>query len=289
MVRLSPTAPDQAEVWAKVEYTNPGGSVKDRIALAMIDDAERRGALTAGGKVVEATSGNTGIGLAIVCAARGYQLALVMPEGMSAERIATVEALGATTVATPAEGGMAGSVQVAQAIAASSAAFMPRQFENAANPDAHERTTGPEILEAIPEFDAFVVGVGTGGTLTGAGRAIRRVLPRVRIVAVEPASSPVLSGGMPGAHRIQGIGAGFVPSILDRTLIDEIVPVDDIVAYEAARSLARTDGLFVGVSSGAAAWAAFDVAARLGPGKRVVTLLPDTGERYISLAPYFRI
>lgn len=272
---------------AKVESANPGGSVKDRLALALVDDAEKRGLLAPGGTVVEATSGNTGIGLAIACAARGYRLVLVVPESMSAERIAYVEALGAEVVLSPADGGMAGSIHIAEAIAESTGGFLTRQFENPANPAIHEATTGPEILAEIPAPDAFVAGVGTGGTITGVARALRAAGLATRVVAVEPAASPVLSGGPAGPHRIQGIGAGFVPPVLDLSLVDEIVTVDDLDAWNEAKRLARTDGLFVGVSSGAASLAAYSVADRLGEGAQVVTLLPDTGERYVSLAPYF--
>lgn len=212
---------------------------------------------------------------------------LVVPESMSAERIAYVEALGAEVVLSPADGGMSGALHIAEAVVESSDGYMPRQFENPANPAIHEVTTGPEILAEIPSPDAFVAGVGTGGTITGVARAFRNAAVDSLIVAVEPAASPVLSGGEAGAHRIQGIGAGFIPTVLDLNLIEEVITVDDIDAWKEAKRLARDDGLFVGVSSGAAAYAAFTVAARLGVGATVVTLLPDTGERYVSLAPYF--
>ncbi|MCL5887739.1 MAG: cysteine synthase A [Actinobacteria bacterium] len=287
LVRLKPTRSGQAAVFAKIESANPGGSVKDRLALALIEDAEKRGVLAAGGAVVEATSGNTGIGLAIACAVRGYRLILVLPESMSAERIAYIQGLGAEVMLSPADGGMAGSIHMAEAVAESVDGFIPRQFDNPANPAIHEATTGPEILAEIPAPDAFVAGVGTGGTITGVARAFRTAQARALIVAVEPTTSPVLSGGHAGPHRIQGIGAGFVPAVLDRDLLDEIITVDDLEAWNEAGRLARTDGLFVGVSSGAASLAAFSVADRLGEGSNVVTLFPDTGERYVSLASYF--
>lgn len=289
LVRLS-VPPDCAEVWAKLESANPGGSVKDRIALSMIEDARERGVLKPGQRVVEATSGNTGIGLAVVCAVLGHPLTLVLPESMSAERTATAEALGAGTIKTPAQDGMGGSIEAAERFASETGAFLPKQFENPANPLAHERGTGPEIVSALGRVpDAFVAAVGTGGTLTGTGRYLKRLDPGVRLIAVEPLASPVLSGGEPGPHRIQGIGAGFVPAVLDVALIDEIECVDDVEAWNASRQLARKDGIFTGVSAGAAVIAAFRVAERLGRGKTVVTVLPDTGERYASLAPYFEL
>lgn len=289
LVRLR--APEgAAEVWAKVESMNPGGSVKDRIGRSMIETALESGELRPGQTVVEATSGNTGIGLAVMCAVLDHPLMLVLPESMSAERLAAAEALGARVVRTPNDDGMAGSIEAARSIAEDTGAFWTRQFENPANPAAHERTTGPEIARQLRKrVDAFVVGVGTGGTLTGVGRYLKRNDPKTKVIAVEPETSPVLSGGEPGPHRIQGIGAGFVPAVLDVSLIDEVSTVGDIESWEASRSLARHGGIYAGVSSGAAVVAAFRIAERLGQGKVVVTVLPDTGERYISLAPYFEL
>lgn len=292
LIRLTPEE-GAAAVWAKVEAANPGGSVKDRIALAMIEHARETGALAPGAPVVEATSGNTGIGLAVVCALLGHPLTLVLPESMSVERLAAAEALGAKIVTTSVDDGMAGSVDAAHSIARDTGAFCPRQFENPANPAMHERTTGPEIArqlaeEGVAKADAFVAAVGTGGTITGVGRYLKRLDAATRIVAVEPAGSPVLSGGEPGAHMIQGIGAGFVPPVLDSSVIDAIETVGDAEAWEMSRQVAREDGAFCGISSGAAVVAARKVARQLGPDANVVTLLPDTGERYVSLAPYFK-
>ena len=282
-------APGMATVLAKLEAANPGGSVKDRICLAMIEDAEARGLLGPGATVVEPTSGNTGIGLAMICAAKGYGIVLTMPETMSAERIQILRNYGARVVLTPAAEGMRGAVTRAEAIAQDTpGAFVPQQFKNPANPEMHRRTTALEILRATDGVvDAFVAGVGTGGTITGVGEVLKRRQPSVRVVAVEPKNSPVLSGGSPGPHMIQGIGAGFVPEVLNRALLDEIVAVTDEAAYETARRLATHEGLFVGVSAGAAVWAALQVAAALGEGKTVVTVLPDTGERYLSIQPFF--
>jgi cysteine synthase A len=281
--------PRMATVLAKLESFNPGGSVKDRICLAMIEDAEARGLLKPGATVVEPTSGNTGIGLAMICAVKGYKAILTMPETMSAERIQILKGYGAQVVLTPAAEGMIGAVKRAEAIAKETPrAFMPQQFNNPANPEAHRRTTAQEILRAVEgEIDAFVAGVGTGGTITGVGEVLKKKHPGVRIVAVEPKSSPVLSGGAAGPHMIQGIGAGFVPQILNRAVIDEVLPVSDEHAYEASKELARAEGIFVGISAGAACWASLKVARELGPGKTVVTVFPDTGERYISITPFF--
>ncbi len=287
LVRLGRIGRDvPARILGKLEMRNPLGSVKDRIAWAMIRDAEERGALRAGGVVVEPTSGNTGIGLAFVCAIRGYRLILTMPETMSAERRAILAALGAEVVLTPGAEGMAGAVRRAHELARELGAFMPQQFENPANPRVHELTTAEEIWrDTDGEVDIFVAGVGTGGTITGVGRVLKRRKPGAYVVGVEPAASPVLSGGAPGRHRIQGIGAGFVPAILDRAVIDEILAVTEDEAEGMARRLAREEGIFSGISSGAALAAALRVAARPGSaGKTLVVVLPDTGERYLSTA-----
>jgi len=274
-----------AQVVAKVESFNPLSSVKDRIGRAMIEAAEREGRLHPGSLVVEPTSGNTGIGLAFVCAARGYRLILTMPETMSAERRMLLKALGADIVLTAGTAGMKGAIQEAERIVRETpGAFMPQQFKNPANPEVHRRTTAREIWDDTDgRVDVFVAGVGTGGTLTGVGSALKQRKPAVRVVAVEPAASPVLSGGSPGPHGIQGIGAGFVPDVLDRTVVDEVVQVRQEDAEETARRLARMEGMLVGISSGAAAWTALQIAARAeNEGKLIVVLLPDTGERYLS-------
>ncbi len=271
-------------ILAKLEMRNPLGSVKDRIAWAMIRDAEERGALKPGGTVIEPTSGNTGIGLAFVCAIRGYRLILTMPETMSEERRAVLAALGAELVLTPGEKAMPGAVRRAEALAGELGAFMPNQFENPANPRSHERTTAEEIWrDTDGRVDVFVAGIGTGGTITGVGRFLKRHRPGVRIVGVEPAASPVLSGGALGRHRIQGIGAGFVPPILDRSVLDEIVTVTEDEAEAMTRRLASEEGILAGISSGAAVAAALRVVLRReAVGKTVVAILPDTGERYLS-------
>jgi cysteine synthase A len=274
-----------ATVLAKLEGANPGGSVKDRIAVAMIDAAERDGRLKPGGTLVEPTSGNTGIGLAIVAAARGYRLVLTMPESMSLERRQLLAFFGAELVLTPAAEGMRGAIRRAdELVAATPGAFMPQQFKNPANPEAHRRTTAEEIWrDTGGSVDAFVAGVGTGGTLTGVGSVLKQRRPGVRVVAVEPADSPVLSGGQPGRHGIQGIGAGFVPEVLDRGLIDEVFTVLTSDAMATSRRLAREEGLLVGISAGANVWAALRLAERPElAGKTVVTVLCDTGERYLS-------
>ncbi|MCD5407717.1 cysteine synthase A [Candidatus Bipolaricaulota bacterium] len=278
----------QAVILGKLEAQNPLGSVKDRIAWAMIREAEERGVLAPGGVVVEPTSGNTGIGLAFVCAIRGYRLILTMPETMSRERRAILTALGAEIVLTPGEEGMAGAVRAAQELAARYGAFMPQQFENPANPAIHQETTAQEIWrDTEGRVDIFVAGIGTGGTITGVGRVLKQRNPKVHIVGVEPAASPVLSGGKPGAHKIQGIGAGFVPKVLERDLIDEVIGVTDEEAMETARRLAREEGILAGVSSGAAVAAALRVAHRAeSAGKTSVVILPDTGERYLSTGLY---
>jgi cysteine synthase len=280
-----------ATIYAKAEHFNPGGSVKDRICLNMIDEAERQGRLKPGGTLVEATSGNTGIGLALICAIRGYKLILVMPESMSMERASLLSSYGAQLVLTAAWEGMKGSIKEAEALVSTNPDyFMPDQFSNPANPAMHRKTTGPEIWEAMEgRFDAFVTAVGTGGTITGCGEVFKERNPKVRVLAVEPAGSPVLSGGDPGPHRIQGIGAGFIPKVLNRSLLDGVLTVTDDEAYQTAKLLAKKEGLLVGISSGANVAAAQKVAAELGPSKNVVTVLCDTGERYISIEKYFNI
>lgn len=270
---------------AKLEYFNPAGSVKDRVALSLVEDAERRGVLGQGGTIIEPTSGNTGIGLAMVATVRGYRLILTMPETMSVERRKLLKALGAEIVLTPGAEGMPGAIAEAERLKESiSGAVILQQFENPANVEAHRRTTAQEIWrDADGKIDIFVACVGTGGTVTGIGSVLKEKDPSVRIVAVEPASSPVLSGGKPGAHKIQGIGAGFVPKIYDSSVVDEVVAVEDADAFQASRDLARTEGVLVGISSGAALHAAAEMALRPeNAGKRVVVLLPDTGERYLS-------
>jgi len=287
LVRLRHTPASSAEVVCKLEWMNPGGSVKDRIALAMIDAAEREGLLRPGDTIVEATSGNTGIGLAVVAAVRGYRLVLTMPEDMNAERRALFAWYGVELVLTPGIEGMGGAVFAAEEIVRRRGAFWPRQFENPYNPRAHEEATGPELLQQCGgRCDAFVAGVGTGGTLTGAARYLRGRLPGIRVVAVEPARSPVLGGGRPGPHRLLGLGAGFVPGVLDRALIDQVLACSDEDGFETARHLACREGLLAGPSAGAAVWAALRVAADLGPGRRVACVLPDGGDRYASMLPW---
>jgi cysteine synthase A len=278
-----------AEVVAKLEYMNPGGSVKDRIGVAMIDRAEEEGLIEPGRSViVEPTSGNTGIALAMVCAARGYHIVLTLPEGMSRERSALLRSYGAVVRETPSMGGMDEAVDLAMEIATDPDAYMPQQFSNPANPEIHRRTTAEEIWRDLDgEIDALVCGVGTGGTITGVGQVLKERRPSVKVFAVEPARSAVLSGGRPGAHKIQGIGPGFVPEVLDRSVIDEIMPVEDEIAIETARLTAQREGLLVGISAGAAIHAALSVASRRElAGKRVLVVLPDGGERYMSL-PFF--
>lgn len=287
--RMSP--PGGAAIYAKVEYFNPGGSVKDRICLAMLDEAERSGRIKPGSVIVEPTSGNTGIGLAMIAAVRGYKLILVMPETMSMERASLLSSYGAQLVLTPGWEGMRGSIREAeQLIEKNPDHYMPDQFSNPANPEVHRRTTAIEILEATQgKVDAFVAGVGTGGTITGVGEVLKAKNKAVRVVAVEPATAAVLSGGEPGPHKIQGIGAGFIPKVLNRGVIDQILTVTDDEAYKTSKRLAKEEGLLVGISSGANVLAAQKVAASLSPDKRVVTVLPDTGERYISIEKYFNI
>jgi cysteine synthase A len=276
------------EVVAKLEYLNPGGSVKDRLGVALIDAAERDGLIGEGSVIVEPTSGNTGIGLAVVCAARGYRLILTLPEGMSRERTALLRTYGAEVHETPSMGGMDESVELARKLAKQNDAYMPMQFSNPANAEIHRRTTAEEIWGDLDgQVDAFVAGVGTGGTITGVGQVLKERRPDVQVVGVEPAGSPVLSGGDPGPHKIQGIGPGFVPEVLDRSVIDEIITVDDEAALDTARELAKREGILAGISAGAAVHAALDVAAREGmAGKRIVVVVPDSGERYMSL-PFF--
>ena len=287
--RLSPTG--GATIYGKVEFFNPGGSVKDRICLNMIDEAERLGALKPGGTIVEPTSGNTGIGLALVAAVRGYKLILVMPESMSMERASLLSSYGAQLVLTPAWEGMKGAIREAESIIAQNPSyFMPDQFSNPANPAMHKKTTAVEILEALAgKIDAFVAAVGTGGTITGCGELFKERNPNVMVIAVEPSGSPVLSGGEPGPHKIQGIGAGFVPKVLNRAILDRVMTVTDDEAYQTAKQLSKKEGLLVGISAGANVFAAQKVAQELGPGKNVVTILCDTGERYISIEKYFNI
>jgi cysteine synthase len=292
MLKLTKLATEgHAEVWAKLEGFNPGGSVKDRPALAMIEDAEKKGRLKKGMKIVEPTSGNTGIGLAMVAAFKGYPVILTMPESMTIERRRLLEAYGAELVLTPADKGMKGAIAKADEILASSKEyFKPDQFGNPANPQVHRRTTAQEILDQMgaKKIDAFVAGVGTGGTITGAGEVLRKKFKNIKIFAVEPAASPVLSGGLPGPHTIQGIGAGFVPVILNTSVYDEVIQVTNDQAADTARRLAHEEGLLVGVSSGAACWAALLVASRLGKGKRIVTVFPDVGERYLTTGVFER-
>jgi len=289
LVRLGRLAGDApAELVAKLEYFNPGGSVKDRLGVAMIDAAERDGLIEPGSVIVEPTSGNTGIALAVVCAARGYKLILTLPEGMSRERSALLRTYGAEVHETPSMGGMNEAVDLARELVAKHDGFMPMQFSNPANAEIHRRTTAEEIWADLDGgVDAFVAGVGTGGTITGVGQVLKERRPEIKVVAVEPASSPVLSGGEPGPHRIQGIGAGFVPDVLDRSVIDEVVAVDDDAALEMARALASREGILAGISAGAAIHAALEVASDPElAGKRVVAIVPDSGERYMSL-PFF--
>jgi len=277
------------ELFAKLEAFNPGGSVKDRIGVAMIEAAEREGRIEPGRTtIVEATSGNTGIALAFVCAAKGYELILTLPQGMSREREGLLRLYGARVEVTESLGGMTEAVEAARELAARDDAFLPDQFSNPANPGIHRRTTGPELLEALDgRIDVFVAGVGTGGTVTGVGEVLKEHNPECRVVAVEPRSSAVLSGGRPGPHKIQGIGAGFIPQVLNRELLDEVIAVDDEDAIKTARQLAQREGVLAGISCGAAVWASLEIAARPeSRGARIATILPDSGERYVS-TPFF--
>ncbi|HZG55782.1 cysteine synthase A [Paenibacillus sp.] len=292
LVKLNRVVPeDSAEIYVKLEYQNPGASVKDRIAINMIEAAEREGRIQPGDTIIEPTSGNTGIGLAMVAAAKGYKAILVMPETMSIERRNLLRAYGAQLVLTPGPEGMKGAIKRAEELQAENPSyFMPQQFNNLNNVDIHRRTTGPEIVEAINsldgKLDAFVSGIGTGGTITGAGEVLRENFPGIHIVAVEPAASPVLSGGKPGPHKIQGIGAGFVPSILNTEIYNEVITVENDDAFATSRRVAKEEGILGGISSGAAIYAALQVAKKLGKGKRVVAIVPSNGERYLSTPLY---
>ncbi len=292
LVRLNQLSPPcGATIYGKAEFYNPGGSVKDRICLNMIDEAENLGLLKPGSTIIEPTSGNTGIGLALVAAVRGYKLILVMPEGMSLERASLLSSYGAQLVLTPAREGMRGSISEAENMLKQNPEyFMPDQFSNPANPAMHRKTTAPEILEALDgKVDALVTAVGTGGTITGCGEVFKEQNPNVKVVAVEPSGSPVLSGGEPGPHKIQGIGAGFVPKVLNRSILDEIMTVTDEEAYQTTKQLAKKEGLLVGISAGANVFAAQKVAESLSSDQNVVTVLCDTGERYLSMEKYFNI
>ncbi|ETP70561.1 cysteine synthase [Planococcus glaciei CHR43] len=284
------TGAEDADVYLKLEYFNPGSSVKDRIALAMVEAAEKEGNLKEGDTIIEPTSGNTGIGLAMIAAAKGYKSVLVMPETMSMERRNLLRAYGAELVLTPGPDGMNGpngAIKTAEKLANENGWFMPQQFKNEANPEVHRLTTGPEIVEAMGnQLDAFISGIGTGGTITGAGQVLKENYPDIQIVAVEPTDSPVLSGGKPGPHKIQGIGAGFVPDILDTEIYSEIVQVTNDQSFETARQAAREEGILGGISSGAAIYAALQVAKRLGKGKKVLAIIPSNGERYLSTPLY---
>ncbi|MGF2148355.1 cysteine synthase A [Enterococcus gallinarum] len=279
---------DSADVYVKLEFYNPGSSVKDRIALAMIEKAEKDGSLKAGNTIVEPTSGNTGIGLAMIGAAKGYRVVIVMPETMSIERRKLMQAYGAELILTPGSEGITGSINKAKELAEQEGYFMPLQFENPANPEIHEKTTGKEIENAFESkgLDAFVAGIGTGGTITGAGRELKRVYPDLKIYGVEPAESAILEGGQPGPHKIQGIGTGFVPKVLDTEIFDQAIAVSSEDAMATAREVGRKEGLLIGISSGAAIHAALKVAKELGKGKKVLAIVPDNGERYLSTALY---
>lgn len=281
------TTDEHADVYLKLEYQNPGSSVKDRIALAMINAAEEAGELQPGTTIVEPTSGNTGIGLAMVAAAKGYKAKLVMPETMSLERRNLLRAYGAELVLTPGPEGMGGAIRKATELAKQEGYFMPQQFENGANPKIHRETTGKELLEQVDgQLDGFVSGIGTGGTITGAGGLLKENFPGLRVVAIEPKDSAILSGGKPGPHKLQGIGPGFVPGILDTEIYDEIVQVSTEQAFEYSRRAAKEEGILGGISSGAAIYGALQLAKELGPGKKVVAIIPSNGERYLSTPLY---
>jgi cysteine synthase A len=292
LVRLNRVVPEgSAEIYLKLEFQNPGASVKDRIAISMVEVAEQEGKLKPGATIIEPTSGNTGIGLAMVAAAKGYKAILVMPETMSIERRSLLKAYGAQLVLTPGAEGMKGAIRRAEELQAENPDyFMPQQFKNQANVKIHRETTGPEIVEAINahdgKLDAFISGVGTGGTITGAGGVLKANFPGIKIYAIEPTNSPVLAGGKPGPHKIQGIGAGFIPDILNTEIYDGIISVDNEEAYETARRVAKEEGILGGISSGAAIFAALKVAKELGAGKRVVAVIPSNGERYLSTPLY---
>lgn len=292
LVRLNRIVPeDSAEIYLKLEYQNPGSSVKDRIAISIVEEAEKDGRLKPGDTIIEATSGNTGIGLAMVAAAKGYKAIIVMPETMSLERRNLLRAYGAELVLTPGAEGMNGAVKKAEEILReNSGFFMAEQFKNLANVKIHRETTGPEIVEAINSIggslDAFVAGIGTGGTITGAGEVLKESFSDIKIYAVEPAASPILAGGKPGPHKIQGIGANFVPDILNQNVYDEIIHVENDDAFDTARRVAKEEGILAGISSGAAVHAALKVAKELGKGKRVVAIIPSNGERYLSTPLY---
>lgn len=282
------TTENEGNVYVKLEYFNPGSSVKDRLALAMIEAAEKDGTLQAGGTIIEPTSGNTGIGLAMIAAAKGYKAILVMPETMSLERRNLLRAYGADLVLTPGPAGMKGAIAKAEELAQEKGYFLPQQFNNPANAEVHRLTTGPEIVEAFEgvQLDAFVAGIGTGGTITGAGEVLKQHYPNIEIIAVEPKDSAVLSGGEPGPHKIQGIGAGFVPKVLDTDIYTSIFPVENETAFELARKTAREEGILCGISSGAAIYAAIETAKRLGKGANVLAVVPSNGERYLSTPLY---
>lgn len=279
--------PGMANIYVKIESLNPGGSVKDRIALGMVLAAEEQGLLKPGGTIVEPTSGNTGIGLAMVAAARGYQLIVVMPETMSIERRMLMGAYGAQFVLTPGNMGMKGAIAEAERLVRENEGFfMPQQFKNLANPEMHRKTTALEILKQIPQLDAFVAGIGSGGTITGVGEVLKENLPNVKIIGVEPAGSPFISEGKSGPHKIQGLGAGFIPRILNTKILDKVVKVGNEDAFETGRRIAREEGLLVGISSGAALWAALQEAKKLGEGKNILVIVADAGERYLSTELY---
>ncbi|MGD6943855.1 cysteine synthase A [Cytobacillus gottheilii] len=288
IVKLNRIVEDEsAEVYLKLEYMNPGSSVKDRIALAMIEAAEENGGLKEGDTIIEPTSGNTGIGLAMVAAAKGYKSILVMPETMSMERRNLLRAYGAELVLTPGPEGMGGAIRKAEELSKEHGYFMPQQFKNESNPEVHRLTTGKEITEQMgDQLDAFISGIGTGGTITGAGEVLKEKYENIKIYAVEPSDSPVLSGGKPGPHKIQGIGAGFVPDILNTKIYDEIIKVENETAFEYARRAAKEEGILGGISSGAAIYAALKVAKELGKGKKVLAIIPSNGERYLSTPLY---
>ncbi|UOE55580.1 cysteine synthase A [Bacillus sp. CMF12] len=288
IVKLNRLVDDNsADVYLKLEYMNPGSSVKDRIALAMITAAEKEGSLKPGDTIIEPTSGNTGIGLAMIAAAKGYKAVLVMPETMSMERRNLLRAYGADLVLTPGPEGMGGAIRKAQELAKENGYFVPQQFENPANPEIHRLTTGPEITEQMgDQLDAFISGIGTGGTITGAGQVLKEKYKNIKIYAVEPTDSPVLSGGKPGPHKIQGIGAGFVPDTLDTKIYDEVIQITNDEAFEYARRAAKEEGILGGISSGAAISAALKVAKELGKGKKVLAIIPSNGERYLSTPLY---